>query len=224
MNECCWTVAVAATKCNHSLECNLSPEIGFCQPRLARSWICGNWKHGGLGLPTLTAFKSIHLLPFGCIAKWLFFYRFSIFSANPFPLKCSHVWLQNILGNLPIIQKSFGAEGHVDNGEVHWCAMDLRVVNCWSIRGKEENQIKKIQIWPLCCVCSTRNRVFLASRSRLAARAISRNPVHSLKAKSVLLLYRYVKRVAWLNLILVLVQWGSHSTWSLSTCQYKEIA
>ena len=42
-----------------------------------------------------------------------------------------------------------------------------------------------VQIWPLCCVCSTRNRVFLASRSRLAARAISRNPVHTLKAKHV---------------------------------------
>ena len=34
-------------------------------------------------------------------------------------------------------------------------------------------------------MCSTRNRVFLESRSRLAARAISRNLVHSLKAKSV---------------------------------------
>ena len=29
-----------------------------------------------------------------------------------------------------------------------------------------------VQIWPLCCVCSTRNRVFLASRSRLALRAL----------------------------------------------------
>ena len=44
---------------------------------------------------------------------------------------------------------------------------------------------KIVQIWPLRCVCSTRNRIFLASQSRLAACAISRNLVHSLKSKSV---------------------------------------
>ena len=43
-----------------------------------------------------------------------------------------------------------------------------------------------LQIWPLCCVCSMRNRVFLALPFCLAARAISRNPVHTLKAKSVI--------------------------------------
>ena len=56
------------------------------------------------------------------------------------------------------------------------------------IDSKNLNRSTRLQIWPLSYVCSTRNRVFLASRSRLAARAISLNPVHTLKAKYVLLL------------------------------------
>ena len=36
----------------------------------------------------------------------------------------------------------------------------------------EYKPLRSIHIWPLCCVCSTRNCVFLASRSRLAARAL----------------------------------------------------